>query len=151
MFEISIIPDMEVVKVVSVLAVVGMISLFLAIRYRKIYQRTFLLFWGCTTSVFGVFLLLLHVSYHLYIYCNYLVGNYQILEGAVNVLYEQPKNGHAPGDLLEINGENLTLDFYDVSPGYNITISNGGLLINGRQVKLYVYDGIILRIDTIKS
>jgi hypothetical protein len=55
-------------------------------------------------------------------------GKSQIIEGCVQVLRTQPTTGHAPGDLLEINGQRLAVNYFVAGYGYHATIAHGGAL-----------------------
>jgi hypothetical protein len=77
----------------------------------------------------------------------YLTGRYEITEGVVEVLIEQPSEGHSRGDLVEINGVRFTIDYYSMELLYRNTISHGGYLQKGVYAKIYYSGKQILRID----
>lgn len=69
------------------------------------------------------------------------------LEGPVQVLRTQPENGHAPGDLVEIDGVRLVVDYYEAEPGYRKTVSHGGALQEGRLARVEVCGTRIVRVE----
>ena len=81
----------------------------------------------------------------------YYSGNYEILEGPVQVLHQEPKGGHDSGDLIRINQREIEFSYFTSTPAYNQTISHGGVLKEGVYTKIYLYKGKILRIDLRKS
>ncbi len=74
-------------------------------------------------------------------------GTAQVVEGPVHVLREQPASGHAAGDLIEIKGTKLLIDYFTVTPAYKQTIAYGGALREGTVARVWHYDGKILRVD----
>ncbi len=75
---------------------------------------------------------------------------YQIAEGTVHVLHEQPRSGHAEGDIITLGSTQFTVDYYAEQLGYDQTIAWGGALSEGTYARVY-YDGdTIFRVD-IKS
>lgn len=77
----------------------------------------------------------------------YETKQYEIVEGTVQVRSIQPKGGHAPGDMIQINGVQFEINYYSGRFGYNMSIAHNGVLTEGQYVKVYYYDGRILRID----
>ncbi len=72
---------------------------------------------------------------------------FEVTEGVIEVLFEQPHGGHAPGDKIKIN--NRTFEFsYFISNAlyYHNTIAHDGLLIDGKTVKLHNFKGKIYEI-----
>lgn len=74
-------------------------------------------------------------------------GRAHVTEGIVQVLREQPFDGHAKGDLVQINTVQLEVDYFTVSPAYKQTIARGGELRQGRQVRVWHCNGKVLRLD----
>ncbi len=76
-------------------------------------------------------------------------GQYQLAEGVVNVLPVE-NQGRVDTDYLEIGGVQFLISELDHF-GYNTTIAQGGLLIQGTYARVYYLDDdsgrIILRID----
>jgi len=107
----------------------------------------FLLVWSILwLSLGGVgFSVNLYRSYQLV--SAYRDGTAQLVEGTVHVLREQPEGGHAGGDLIEINGTQLVIDYFQVTPAYRQTIAHGGVLREGTSARVWHDDGKILRLD----
>ncbi len=78
---------------------------------------------------------------------TYSDGTAQVVEGTVHVLREQPAEGHAPGDLVEVNGTELEVDRFVVTPAYTRTIAYGGALREGARVRVWHHEGKVLRVD----
>lgn len=77
--------------------------------------------------------------------------NYQVIEGIVEVLYEQPASGHAPGDKIKINDEIFEFSYFIANAlYYHNTIAHNGVLIHGRNVRLHHIDNKIIEIFDIK-
>ncbi len=72
---------------------------------------------------------------------------YQIAEGVVHVLHEQPRMGHAAGDLVTIAGKQFTVDYYVQGLGYDQTIAWGGALKEGTYARVFYDRDTILRVD----
>ena len=77
----------------------------------------------------------------------YADGDAQIAEGIVHVLHKQPAGGHAAGDLVEINGVKLRVEYFRFTSAYKRTIAHGGALSEGARVRVWHYDGRVLRVD----
>jgi len=71
----------------------------------------------------------------------------QIVEGPVHVLRKQPEGGHAPGDLVEIDGVQLVVEYFRITPAYKKTIEHGGVLSEGTYARVWHYEGKVLRVD----
>ena len=71
----------------------------------------------------------------------------EVVEGKVTVLREQPWGGHAPGDLVRIDGKEFEVNYYLSTLAYHRTIAHGGVLTEGAQVRVCHLDGDILRIE----
>ncbi|MGL1893382.1 MAG: hypothetical protein OCD02_17225 [Spirochaetaceae bacterium] len=80
------------------------------------------------------------------------------IEGIVNVENEQPKIGHASGDKITIGTTTFIYSYFYSTSFYNITISHGGILTHGANVKIqyipttgneynYFGDGKIIKIE----
>ena len=77
----------------------------------------------------------------------YRSGQYEIVEGAVQVLHRQPATGHTKGDVIAINGKQFEVNYFYFTPAYNKTLAKGGVLGDGVYARLYTYNGEILRVD----
>jgi len=74
--------------------------------------------------------------------------DWTVIEGTVHVLREQPHGGHSPGDLIEIAGRQLEIDYFRSNMlAYKRTIAHGGHLTEGVQARLHLIDGLIVRVD----
>lgn len=72
---------------------------------------------------------------------------YEIVEGPVEVLWQQPYNGHSQGDRIRVNGKEFVVNYFYATPAYHNTIAHKGVLAQGTYARLYYYDGEILRVD----
>jgi hypothetical protein len=77
----------------------------------------------------------------------YRTGKYAVVEGPVRVLRIQPPNGHAPGDLVSVNGKQFKFNFYSTTHAYHRTIEHGGDLRGGVYARVLYCDGDIIRVD----
>lgn len=75
---------------------------------------------------------------------------YQIVEGPVQILHQQPKTGHSKGDIVSVNGTQFEVNYFLATPAYHTTRAHGGVLGAGIYARIYYYDGEILRVDTRK-
>jgi len=74
-----------------------------------------------------------------------------VTEGVVKVFREQPKAGHAPGDLIGVGSQAFEIDYFRASPFYKQTIAYDRYLKEGAYVKLYHVKNKIYRIDVRKN
>lgn len=74
-------------------------------------------------------------------------GRYQVVEGRVQVLHEQPATGHTKGDIITVSGKQFEVNYFYLTPAYRNTLAHGGVLGGGVYARLYYYDGEILRVD----
>jgi hypothetical protein len=74
-------------------------------------------------------------------------GTAQMAEGTARVRRLQPRGGHAAGDLIEISGAQVVVDFFQTTPAYKQTIARGGALQEGTQARVWHYEGKVLRLD----
>ena len=108
---------------------------------------------GTTIASSGIlFLILGQVSISQYkshenIYYQFESGNYSVAEGTVEVLREQPKEGHAAGDLIIIGNREFEISFSRDAFTYRIPISHDGYLKSGVRVKIYHINNDILKIN----
>lgn len=72
---------------------------------------------------------------------------YRVSEGTVTVLHRQPHSGHDRGDIVRIGDDELEINYYRHTPGYDRTIAHGGALREGVYARVFHYKGTILRID----
>jgi hypothetical protein len=69
------------------------------------------------------------------------------VEGNVHLLHQQPASGHTKGDILEVGGVRLVVDYFHTTPAYTQTVAYGGVLSEGAHVRLWYSDEDILRVD----
>jgi hypothetical protein len=96
--------------------------------------------------------LYLHNFPHVFGHINSLVGayrhgQYQVVEGHVQMLHEQPATGHTSGDIITVNGKQFEVNYFYLTPAYRNTLAHGGVLQSGVYARLYYYNGEILRVD----
>jgi hypothetical protein len=72
---------------------------------------------------------------------------YQIVEGPIQILHEQPATGHTKGDIFTVNGKQFEVNYFYATPAYRNTLAHGGVLGGGVYARLYYYNGEILRVD----
>lgn len=72
-----------------------------------------------------------------------------IVEGPVQVLHEQPADGHDPegGDHIRIDGKEFDINYWTETLCYNKTISHGGELKNGVVARLHYIGNDILKVE----
>jgi hypothetical protein len=74
-------------------------------------------------------------------------GQYQVVEGPVHILHEQPATGHTKGDVIAVNGKQFEVNYFYLTPAYRDTLAHGGVLAAGVYARIYYYNGEILRVD----
>ena len=102
--------------------------------------------------VWSLFWIYLHNFPHVFGHINSLVrayrdGQYQVVEGQVQVLHEQPVTGHTKGDIIVIDGKQFEVNYFYATPAYRNTLAHGGVLDAGVYARLYYYNGEVLRVD----
>ena len=100
----------------------------------------------------ALFWLYLHNFPYVFGHINNLVrayrdGQYQVVEGQVQVLHEQPATGHTKGDIITVNGKQFEVNYFYLTPAYRNTLAHGGVFQSGVYARLYYYNGEILRVD----
>ncbi len=146
-YQISLIPSLEQVKVFLIFSVLGPVALYCAYKKQDFPRRKFTIFWGSTVTVTAPLMLLYIIISHILTYLSFQSQDFEIVRGKIDVLRTQPKEGHAPGDLIKIGTREIEIDYYVNSSCYHQTISNGGVLNSGKYVTLYISDGCILKVD----
>jgi hypothetical protein len=104
------------------------------------------------TIVWSVFWLYLHNFPHVFGHINSLVrayrcGQYQVVEGEIQMLHQQPATGHTKGDIITVNGKQFEVNYFYATPAYRNTLAHGGVLASGVYARLYHHNGEILRVD----
>ena len=103
-------------------------------------------------TAWGLLWLYLHNFPYVFGHTNNLVrayrdGQYQVVEGQVHVLHEQPATGHTKGDIITVNGKQFEVNYFYATSAYRNTLAHGGVLGGGVYARLYYYNGEILRVD----
>lgn len=118
---------------------------------KKLWTPAFMTFWGFIWLCISIPIWQKEISdinHFLEIYRN---GKCQIVEGIVQVSHEQPASGHTAGDKITVDGQEFEVNYFMVTPGYNITISHGGALREGVFARLHYYNGVILKVEIRKK
>jgi hypothetical protein len=102
--------------------------------------------------VWSLFWLYLHNFPHVFGHISSLVRayreqQYQVVEGQVHVLHEQPLTGHSKGDIITVNGKQFEVNYFYATPAYRNTLAHRGVLGSGVYARLYYDNGEILRVD----
>ena len=103
-------------------------------------------------TAWALFWLYLHNFPYVFGHINDLVkayrhGQYQVVEGPVQVLHEQPATGHTKGDIITVNGQQFEVNYFYLTPAYRNTVAHGGVLASGVYARIYHHNGEILRVD----
>ena len=111
---------------------------------------------GCVGPVFviawSVFWIYLHNFPHLFGHIDRLVTayrnrQYQVVEGPVQVVHQQPATGHTKGDVITVNGQQFEVNYFYATPAYRKTLAHGGVLGAGVYARIYYDNSEILRVD----
>ena len=78
-------------------------------------------------------------------------GEYEIVEGIVHVLHKQTADSHDKVDVVKIGNTEFVINSSRFTPGYNLTIADGGVLKDGVYARVYHQKGTIMRIDIRKT
>lgn len=103
-------------------------------------------------TAWALFWLYLHNFPYVFGHFNRLVkayryGQYEVVEGPVQVLHEQPVTGHTRGDIITVNGKQFEVNYFYLTPAYRNTVAHGGVLASGVYARIYYHNGEILRVD----
>ena len=135
---------------IGVAALIGAVRVLVRNRRRESSRRDyigpiFLLVW----SLFWIYL---HNFPHVFGHIDRLMSayrqkQYQIVEGPVQILHQQPATGHSNGDIVAVNGQQFEVNYFYATPAYHNTLAHGGVLGAGVYARIYYYNGEIVRID----
>ena len=76
---------------------------------------------------------------------------YQIAEGQVHVMREEPYKVHAPGDMISIGGVVFEYSYFATNaPYYHQTIAHGGVLTQNKLVRVHHYKDKIIEIFAVE-
>ena len=135
---------------IGVAALIGALRVLVRNRRRESSRRDhigpiFILIWS-------LWWICLHNFPHVFGHINGLVNayrekQYQVVEGPIQVLHQQPATGHSKGDIVAVNGQQFEVNYFYATPAYRKTLAHGGVLSAGTEACIYYYNGEILRID----
>jgi hypothetical protein len=74
-------------------------------------------------------------------------GRYEVAQGIVTVLHEQPAHGHSSGDRIRVDGKTFEVNYFYATPAYRQTIAHGGALRSGAYARLSYVDADIVRVE----
>jgi hypothetical protein len=102
--------------------------------------------------IWSVLWIYLHNFPHVFGHINGLLNayhekKYQIVEGSVQVLHQQPATGHTKGDIIRLNGNEFEVNYFLSTPAYRNSIAHKGVLNAGTYARIYYVNREILRID----
>ena len=97
-------------------------------------------------TAWALFWLYLHNFPYVFGHINRLVkanryGQYEVVEGPVQVLHEQPATGHTKGDIITVNGKQFEVNYFYLTPAYRNTVAHGGVLASGVYARIYYHNG----------
>ena len=103
-------------------------------------------------AAWALFWLYLHNFPYVFGHINDLVkayryGQYEVVEGPVQLLHEQPATGHTKGDIITVNGKQFEVNYFYLTPAYRNTVAHDGVLASGVYARIYYHNGEILRVD----
>ena len=136
---------------IGVVALIGALRVLVRNRQRERSRRDYI--GPIFVLVWSLFWIYLHNFPHQFGHIDRLVNayqekKYQIVEGPVQILHQQPKTGHSKGDIVSVNGTQFEVNYFLATPAYNKTLAHHGALNAGTYARIYCYDGEILRVDT---
>ncbi|MBB6482730.1 hypothetical protein [Spirochaeta isovalerica] len=62
----------------------------------------------------------------------------KVIEGTINVQFEQPESGHAGGDIIQIDKYIFKINYFSSTLYYHNSIAHKGILTSGKYLKIYV-------------
>ena len=139
---------------IGVAALIGALRVLVRNRQRESRRRDYI--GPIFVLVWSLFWLYLHNFPHVFGHINGLVNayrekQYQVVEGEVQVLHQQPATGHTKGDVVAVNGQQFEVNYFYATPAYRNTLAHKGALTAGTYARIYSYNGEILRIDIRKQ
>src|SRR2546422_3130946 len=135
---------------IGVVALIGALRSLVRNRRRESNRRDYI--GPIFVLVWSLFWIYLHNFPHVFGHIDRLISayqqkQYQIVEGPVQILHQQPATGHTKGDIVAVNGEQFEVNYFYATPAYHNTLAHGGVLGSGVYARIYYYNGEILRID----
>ena len=138
---------------IGVVALLGSLRALVRNRRREKSRRDYI--GPIFILVWSVVWIYMHMLPNVFGHINRLVNayrdkQYEIVEGPVEVLHQQPATGHSKGDVIRVNGKEFVVDYFHYTPAYRNTIAHKGILNAGTYARIYYSDGEILRVDVRK-
>ena len=138
---------------IGLVALIGALRVLVRNRRRESRRRDYI--GPIFVLVWSLFWIYLHNFPHMFGHIDQLVNayqqkQYQIVEGPVQVLHQQPKTGHSKGDIVSVNGTQFEVNYFLATPAYCKTLAHGGVLSAGTDARIYYYNGEIVRVDVRK-
>jgi len=135
---------------IGVVALVGSLKLLVRNWRRKERAKDYI--WPVFVLIWSLGWLYGHLLPNVFGHINKLVSayhdkRYEIVEGPVEVLHQQPATGHSKGDVIRVSGKEFEVNYFYATPAYHNTIAHKGALNAGTYARIYYYDGEILRVD----
>ena len=135
---------------IGVVALIGALRVLVRNRQRESSRRDYI--GPIFVLVWSLFWIYLHNFPHVFGHIDRLMSayqqkQYQIVEGPVQILHQQPATGHTKGDVIALNGEQFEVNYFLATPAYRNTLAHGGVLGAGVYARIYYYNGEILRVD----
>ena len=135
---------------IGVAALIGALRVLVRTRRRESSRRDYI--GPIFVLVWSLFWIYLHNFPHVFGHIDRLISayqqkQYQIVEGPVQILHQQPATGHTKGDIVAVNGEQFEVNYFYATPAYRNTLAHGGVLGAGVYARIYYFNGEILRID----
>ena len=135
---------------IGVAALIGALRVLVRNRRRESSRKDYI--GPIFVLIWSLLWIYLHNFPHVYGHINGLVNayqqkQYQVVEGPVEVLHQQPASGHSKGDVIAVNGVQLEVNYFYATPAYRNTLAHGGVLGSGVYARIYYYNGEILRVD----
>ena len=138
---------------IGVVALLGSLRVLVRNRRREKSRRDYI--GPIFVLVWSLIWIYMHLLPNVFGHINRLVNayhdkQYEIVEGPVEVLHQQPATGHSKGDVIRVNGREFEVNYFYATPAYHNTIAHKGALKEGTYARIYYYDGEILRVDVRK-
>jgi hypothetical protein len=135
---------------IGVAALIGALRVLVRNRRRESSRRDYI--GPIFVLVWSLFWIYLHNFPHVFGHIDRLMSayqqkQYQIVEGPVQILHQQPATGHTKGDVIALKGEQFEVNYFYATPAYRNTLAHGGVLGAGVYARIYYYNGEILRVD----
>jgi hypothetical protein len=135
---------------IGVVALLGSLRALIRNRRRERSRRDYI--GPIFILVWSLVWIYMHLLPNVFGHINKLVNayrdkRYEVVEGPVEVLHQQPVTGHGKGDVISVNGQQFEVNYFLYTPSYRNTIAHKGALNAGTYARIYYYGGEILRID----